>query len=71
MALKQKTITDIAIKEGYDRMNTFELLDTYLDRHLDYQMLGKEHEENGYNKENDFIEIISFSGIVKLMKRQL
>ena len=55
MALKQKTITDIAIKEGYDRMNTFELLDTYLDRHLDYQMLGKEHEENGYNKENAMV----------------
>ena len=30
----------IAVSNGYDKMNTFELLDTYLDKHLDYQMLG-------------------------------
>ena len=51
ISLKEK-ITDVAIQNGYDKMNTFELLDTYLDRHLDYQMLGIEHEEGGLNKEN-------------------
>ena len=45
----------IAVSNGYDKMNTFELLDTYLDKHLDYQMLSTEHEEGGYNKENAMV----------------
>ena len=31
--------TEIAITYGYNNMNTHELLDAYLDKHLDQQML--------------------------------
>ena len=44
--LSQET-TDIAVSNGYDKMNTFELLDTYLDKHLDHQMINKENIEPG------------------------
>ena len=34
-----KEIKSLAISEGYDKMNSYELLDLYLDKHLDRQML--------------------------------
>ena len=72
MALSMKLSTEIATKNGYDKMNTFELLDLYLDKHLDYQMLGKEHEESNNGEEDAMVAMENDLAVVeKYMLRKI
>lgn len=50
--------TEIAITYGYNNMNTHELLDAYLDKHLDQQMLDIVNDDEKIDEIEKHLEVI-------------